>query len=65
MEKITEIIRATKMSFEPRARDDIMNALNTFKELKPMAISHVFPDGEKRLCFSLNGTLPVNYKVLI
>lgn len=51
------------MSFEVRAQEDIVHALNTFKDLKPFAIQHVFPNGEKRLCLSLSGTLPVNYKV--
>lgn len=53
------------MKFEPRAKEDLLNALNNFTDLQPDFVNFVFPDGISKWCLSISGTIPILYKVYI
>jgi hypothetical protein len=60
---LTSLIRRAKMKFVDQAKEDLVNVLNNFKDLKPDISNFNFGDGINKNCLSLTGTIPINYKV--
>lgn len=61
--EIVSLLKRAKAKFEARAKEDIVSALRNFNDLVPEVRKHKFPDGMERTCFTLQGTIPITYKV--
>ncbi|KAI1714519.1 UEV domain-containing protein [Ditylenchus destructor] len=59
---LNDAVQRARMRFPQLAKQDIQQALATFTNLRPTVTNHAFPDGQTRLCCSLEGTIPVLYK---
>ncbi|KAI1733303.1 UEV domain-containing protein [Ditylenchus destructor] len=59
---LNDAVQRARMRFPQLAKQDVQQALSTFTNLRPTVTNHAFPDGQTRLCCSLEGTIPVLYK---
>ena len=60
---LTSLIRRARMKFCNEAKEDLVNVLNNFKDLKPDISNFTFGDGINKNCLTLDGTIPIHYKV--
>lgn len=51
-----------KYKYPDQAKREIINALHTFTDLRPLLQTYVFNDGNTKELLCLEGTIPVNYK---
>ncbi|KAF5395109.1 hypothetical protein PHET_07659 [Paragonimus heterotremus] len=51
----------SKYKFAPRVREDVINALANYKELRPKMENFTFNDGTSQDLVCLEGTIPVDY----
>uniref|UniRef100_A0A914N3L6 Tumor susceptibility gene 101 protein n=1 Tax=Meloidogyne incognita TaxID=6306 RepID=A0A914N3L6_MELIC len=59
---LTSLIRRARMKFCNEAKEDLVNVLNNFKDLKPDISNFTFGDGINKNCLTLDGTIPIHYK---
>lgn len=52
----------TRYQYADIAKRDILNAFQSFKDLRPNLDTFVFNDGSRKELLSLEGTIPVSYK---
>jgi len=62
---LTSLIRRARMKFCSEAKEDLVNVLNNFKDLKPDISNFTFGDGINKNCLTLDGTIPIHYKVYL
>ncbi|PAV56839.1 hypothetical protein WR25_09657 [Diploscapter pachys] len=59
---VLQHLKTAGAKYADSAKEDILAALQQFKDLAPSTENFLFPDGKRKMSFRLSGTIPVPYK---